>query len=173
MSRDADGRDATMTSRLQVSFLWTEPESASFAEAIEATRRSGRSGRARRDNLTLANQQIVSWRIGTQSAELLLSSGRVLRVHCAGDVVDWQFDEAFVLPEHPKLYADVVQVDLSESQSIAWRPDALIGSLQSAGGLGLAPSTTQVTLEGRHRFDLHFGQMVDQLGQRMLWFEEE
>lgn len=162
-----------MISRLHVSFLWTEPESASFREAIELTRRSGRTGLARRDNLTLANEQIMSWRIGTQSAELLLSSGRVLRVHCAGEVVDWQFDEAFVLPEHPRVYADEVQLELPDEKLIVWRPEALIASLQSAGGLGLAPSTTLVTLEARHHFDLSVGQMVDHLGQRMLWFEEE
>lgn len=162
-----------LISRLQVSLLWTEPESNSFAEAIELTRRSGRSSRARRDNLTLVNDQIQSWRIGRQSVELLLSTGRVLRVQRAGDVVDWQFVEALVLPDSPRIYADEVQVDLPGGKVIVWRPDALIASLKAAGGLGLAPSTTQVTLEGRDHFDLSFGQMVDHLGQRMLWFEEE
>lgn len=162
-----------LISRLQVSLLWTEPESSSFAEAIELTRRSGRSGRARQDNLTLVNEQIQSWRIGMQSVELLLSTGRVLRVQRAGDVIDWQFWEAFALPDSPRLYADEVQVELPSGKVIVWRPDALIASLKSAGGLGLAPSTTQVTLEGRDYFDLSFGQMVDHLGLRMLWFEEE
>ncbi|MBL8940807.1 MAG: hypothetical protein JNM69_40055 [Archangium sp.] len=162
-----------MISRLQASFLWTEPESASFAEAIEVTRRSGRSSRARRDNLTLANEEIQSWRIGMQSVELLLSSGRVLRIHVAGDVVDWEFDQAAVLPEQPRFYAEEVQLELPGGQLIVWRPDLLIAGLQSAGRLGLAPSTTLVTLEGRHHFDISFGQMVDHLGQRMLWFEEE
>jgi len=121
----------------------------------------------------LAEEQILSWRIGTQAVELLLSRGRVLRLFCAGDVVDCVFDEKALLPEAQRVFAPQVQLELENGDRVVWRPDELLANRSLVAGLFLAPTTTLLSLGVRGRGEVQFAQMADEFGQRMLYFEEE
>lgn len=164
-----------MISSLQVRFLYFEPVSSTFAGAVDLVRRSERARRAESDNRTLADAQVLSWRIGAQSVELLLSTSRVLRIFLFGDVVDWVFDEKLLLPEEPRLYSAAVRLEFEDGHASGfdWHPDAILANRTRTPRLFLAPSTTLVSLGVGGRDDILFAQMADHLGQRMLFFEEE
>lgn len=162
-----------MISELETRFMFFEPTSKTFGEAVGLVRGSERAERARHDNRALASEEILSWRIAAQSIELLLSSARVLRIFCKGDVVDWVFDREFLLSEEPRVYAEEVRLRLENDRLVVWRPAAVLASLRSVRGLALSPTTTLVTLGIRGGGEILFAQMADQLGRRMLFFEEE
>lgn len=162
-----------MISELQVGFIFEEPLAGSFDQAVEAAERSDRAARARLENLTLANEEIIDFRIGIRSVELLLSGGRVLRINCTDDVVDWSIGDELLLPREPKVYAEEVQLSLPDGHRVAWHPDAILVRRKLVRGLAVAPTTTLVSLYVRGCGELMFVQMVDRGGERMLFFEEE
>lgn len=162
-----------MIQTLNVDFLNFEPRSSTFSEAVALAKHSERHERARSDNRALADAQILSWRIGAKSVELLLSDSRVLRIYVSGDVVDWVFDEKWLLPEDPRLYSATVRLELQNGNRIDWHPDAILANRTQTRGLFLGPATTLVSLGVRGHDEMQFAQMSDPLGQRMLYFEEE
>ncbi len=164
---------AKMISELRMEFLFFEPVSNTFADAVELVRGSDRDQRARRDNHSLADEQILSWRIGAESVELLLSSARVLRIFLNGDLVDWVFDGKFLLEEAEQVYAEEVQLTQENGDRIAWHPAAVLASCSSVQGLFLGPTTTLLYLEVRGRGEVLFAQMGDGLCRRMLFFEDD
>jgi hypothetical protein len=162
-----------MISELKMEFLFFEPVSNTFEAAVELVRGSDRPQRARRDNHSLADDQILSWRIGKESVELFLSSTRVLRVFLNGDVIDWEFDDKFLLEEAEQVYAEEVQLTPENGDRVAWHPAAVLATSSSVQGLFLGPTTTLLYLEVRERGEVLFAQMADRLGRRMLFFEHD
>lgn len=164
-----------MISSMRASVLWLEPVSETFKEAVALVSRAPRAERARRDNRTLVDDQILSFRIGAESVELLLSSSRVLRVFCDGDVIDWVFDGVAQLPAEPREYANEVEVTLESGQDslcFKWHPEALLASRCSVRGLWLAPTTVLLGIAARGGGQIQFSQIADRGGRRRLFFDE-
>jgi hypothetical protein len=158
-----------MIDSLQATFVFWEPQYATMPEAVQVTAASPRTARARRDNATLRDAQVIEYAILTDTVEMLLSDGRVLRIFCAGDNVDWSLDHGEGLSKVERLYTDTVELKLPRKSAL-WHPDQEIEQRRHIRGIRIAPLVTLVYLYFRTTPDLLFAQMVDGGGARRLYF---
>ena len=161
-----------MISEIVVDLTWNEPCFDSFEAAVAFTQKSPRTVRARQQNEFLKDTQILDYQHHLDAVELLLSNRQILRIACAGEVVEWTFREGEVLEKAPPLFADEVQL-ISQTGPITWPRKRRLDALVGIPFVFVAPTVTTLTVEVGRRLGVMFDQVIATDGTHLICFWED